>query len=123
MVSRYSFHRNRRLRHDADFSRIFARRCRQADQRLAVYADGNDTGGVRVGIRVGKRLGNAVIRNRQRRRMREAFRQVAGELPPLDLVCVVQSTDATTCEFAESLLALTRKVADRLKKRHLKPDA
>ena len=45
-----------------------------ANSFLVFYARKNHTGRNRVGITVSKKLGGAVIRNRVRRRLREAYR-------------------------------------------------
>jgi len=49
-----------------------------------------DQDGVRVGFTVTKKVGNAVVRNRTKRRLREAARLYLAEhtLPPADLVLV-----------------------------------
>lgn len=46
----------------------------QANSCLVLYARPNRTGINRVGITVSKKLGKAVVRNRVRRRIREAYR-------------------------------------------------
>lgn len=50
----------------------------------------DDDGPARVGFTVTKKLGNAVVRNRVRRRLREAMRQIAKErvLAGVDLVLI-----------------------------------
>ena len=47
--------------------------------------------GPRIGITVPGKVANAVIRNRIKRHVREAFRAVAAELPPVDLVVIARS--------------------------------
>lgn len=44
----------------------------------------------RIGITVSSKLANAVARNRVKRWVREAFRRIAPELPPIDLVVIAR---------------------------------
>ncbi len=44
----------------------------------------------RIGITVSSKVANAVARNRVKRWVREAFRAIQGELPPVDLVVVAR---------------------------------
>ena len=63
-----------------------------ANGYLVLYARKNRTGMNRVGITVSKKLGCAVIRNRVRRRVREAYRlQEALFAPGWDIVVVARS--------------------------------
>lgn len=45
----------------------------------------------RIGITVSSKIANAVGRNRVKRWVREAFRSVQGELPPVDLVVIARA--------------------------------
>jgi ribonuclease P protein component len=52
-----------------------------------------NSGGVRprIGITVSSKVANAVGRNRVKRWVREAFRAVAADLPPVDLVVIARA--------------------------------
>ena len=83
-----------------------------ANSCLVLYARKNRTQTNRVGITVSKKLGNAVIRNRTRRRLREAYR--LNELrftPGWDIVLVARSraVDAPFEKLTASLLTLAQK--------------
>jgi ribonuclease P protein component len=88
--------REQRLRSGADFQRVrdVARRG-WSHPLLAVYAATNELGCTRVGITVSGRVGNAVVRNRVRRRMREALGARFERLPgSADIVVVARPASA-----------------------------
>ncbi len=67
--------REHRLRTPADFRRVREQSPRVWPHPLLVlHAAPNDLDRVRIGITVSSRVGNAVVRNRLRRRLREALR-------------------------------------------------
>ena len=55
----------------------------------------NDEGPARLGFTVTKKIGNAVIRNRTRRRLKEAARLVLAEHPVSGVDLVLIGSDAT----------------------------
>ena len=63
-----------------------------ANSYLVLYARKNHTSTNRVGITVSKKLGHAVVRNRARRRIREAYRLNEHRFAPgWDIVAVARS--------------------------------
>ena len=48
--------------------------------------------GARVGLTVSSKVGNAVVRNRIKRKLREAVRHELAELPAVDLVLVARAS-------------------------------
>ena len=99
--------REHRLRTPADFARV-----RQLGGRgwahplLALYVAPNELDSTRIGITVSGRVGQAVVRNRVRRRLREALRARLPKLEPgRDLVVVGRppSRDATWPELCQAL--------------------
>lgn len=72
----------------------------------------------KVGITVGRRFGGAVARNRAKRRLREAFRRVAGRLRDQGDLVLVARPQALTAPFdmvmseMESLLVAGHMLAE-----------
>ncbi len=79
-----------RLPGGSAFARVFEEGHSVATGCLVLYISPSEEEGARVGFAVGKRLGGAVVRNRIRRRMREAFRRLAGSISGADLVFVAR---------------------------------
>jgi ribonuclease P protein component len=83
-----AFPKTARLLRHADFERVYrdGRRVFSANMTL-FWLRRDDAAGPRVGFTVGRVLGGAVVRNRIRRRMREAVRlQLAPLAQPVDIV-------------------------------------
>ncbi len=118
MVQRFRFRRRQRLHLQRDFVRLFARRCSASDGLLVIYVDANALAWSRLGIKAGKRLGGAVVRNRIKRRIREAFRLRQQGLPEgLDVLCIPRpgtSADAGVDAFGESLDRLIARAVPKL---------
>ena len=78
---------------------------------VLIYAK-NRSDMVHVGFSVGKKLGNSVVRNRVKRRLREAFRpNLPLLLPGFDLIVIARDAarDAPFSSLADSLRYLLRK--------------
>ena len=80
------------LKENRDFRRIYARGSSYASGILVTYVLKNRSKNVRIGITTGKKIGKAVLRNRSRRIIREAFREISGDVKQgYDLVFVARS--------------------------------
>lgn len=86
-----------------------------------VYAlpNGLPDGRVRLGLSVSRRIGTAVVRNRWKRRLREAFRTVKAELPQgIDMIIVVRSGEppvgaAGHRQLTETMASLVARIVKR----------
>ena len=79
---------------------------------MSLRAASNQLDVVRVGIICGKRVGGAVVRNRARRRLREAVRALLPRVPGAwDILLVIRppGADATVAEFVYALEELLRR--------------
>jgi ribonuclease P protein component len=85
--------RRHRLSRSRDFDAVY-RQGRSVSTRFLVlhwFAREEDGAGPRLGLAVPKAVGPAVVRNKMKRRLREAFRARLGELPRnQDYVLVVR---------------------------------
>lgn len=113
---RYGLEREKRIRRQADFDRVYQANVYAADDILVVRGCSSDA--TRLGLSISRKVGNAVVRNRWKRRIREAFRLNYHRLPQnVDLV--VRPRKGAACDFAairRSLPRLAERIARRLEK-------
>jgi ribonuclease P protein component len=73
--------------------------------------DRGDHGVARVGFTVTKKVGNAVVRNRVRRRLKEAVRVgAAGDMLPGNDYVIVGREDVLSAPFAQIAAELSRRM-------------
>ena len=84
------FDRASRLRRRREILAVQQRGRRLHAGDLVVLALDSGQGRPRLGVTVSSRIANAVGRNQVKRWVREAFRSVAAELPPVDLVVIAR---------------------------------
>lgn len=92
--------RGRRLRSRHEFERVF-RSGRSLGNRLVAVHFLARQGPTRVGVAVSRRVGGAVMRNRARRRVREAVRRLEDRLQPGWDVVVVARREAVMAPFGD----------------------
>lgn len=115
------FSRRMRLLRPVDFARVYDTRQSAAAGPVVLYAAVNreDSSALRVGLSVSRRIGSAIVRNRWKRRLREAFRVVRPALPVgNDFVIVVRSGAppagaAGAREIESTIAALAKRVVGR----------
>ena len=86
---RSKFPRSLRLLRHSDFERVYKKGRRHFGPLMTVFywpRQEAESGGMRVGFTVGKVLGGAVVRNRMKRRLREAVRLHGTSLVAMDVV-------------------------------------
>ncbi len=96
------------LRGRTEFSRVYRNGIRRRVGEIVVISASGAAGPARVGVVAGRRVGRAVVRNRAKRRLREALARA--ELPAGSSYIVVALSDLTKVGFAE-LVAWVRQGA------------
>jgi len=98
------FPRAARLLKHADFERVYKQGRRHFSSHMTVFylrqSDGAGSGSARVGFTVGRVLGGAVVRNRIKRRLREAIRLRRAALDAAVDVVINPKKSILTLEFA-----------------------
>jgi ribonuclease P protein component len=100
---RGKFPRSVRLLRHADFERVYKKGRRHFAAHMTVFYlphPERESGGLRVGFTVGKVLGGAVVRNRMKRRLREAVR-LHGLIPAAMDVVINPKKSLLAAAFAD----------------------
>ena len=99
------------IKKNNDFRLIYKRGKSRVTPVLAMYARKNKTASNRIGITVSTKVGKAVVRNRVRRRIREAYRRnemcfTSGR----DIVVVarVRAASSTYHDIEKNLLSIAK---------------
>ena len=95
------------------FRRLYRRGTSSAGRYVVVYCRKNGLSYNRLGLNVGTKVGHAVVRNRVRRRLREAYRLSESQfVSGYDIVIVARTraADAAYQDLAEGLMAASRKL-------------
>lgn len=75
-----------------DFLRAYRKGKSVSDPCVVCYVKPNRLGKTRLGLTTSKKIGNAVARNRARRVLRAAYREIAPQIAPgLDIVLVART--------------------------------
>ena len=82
----------------ADFSRVYREGRRYPGEILVLYIRSTEAGR-RVGVTAGRGVGGAVVRNRAKRRLREAFRRIEPRLCGTGDIVLVARAGAAATEF------------------------
>lgn len=102
-----------RLRDNRDFSRVFRQGKSVANRFFVCYTlDNSQVDEFRVGFSVSKKIGKAVVRNRVKRRMREAVRLMKDDIKEhqdIVLIARIPSRDLAFSEVKASISALFAK--------------
>ncbi len=111
------FPKSVRLRRQAEFDRVYGGDVFAADNVLVIKAVKNGLSVSRLGLSVSRKVGNAVVRNRWKRRIREAFRNHQVTLP-VGIDFVVRPKKGAVCDYAaieRSIPRLLQRIAKNLK--------
>ncbi len=101
------------IKKNRDFRIIYKRGKSAVSPVLAVYMRKTKDVGNHIGITVSTKVGKAVVRNRVRRRIREAYRVNEDKfLPGRDIIIVarVRASETSFSEIEKNLLALSEKL-------------
>ena len=106
-------HRTISVTSDRDFRRIYKRGRSYAGPFIVVYAERDRLRRSRLGITVTAKIGKAVVRNRIKRRIKEAYRTLEDYIVPgysLVIVSRSRAKDAAYADIVSDLRYLLKKL-------------
>lgn len=84
------------LKRNKDFNRVYSKGKSYVSPAVVVYVMKNYKKGIRIGITTSKKIGKAVQRNRARRVIKEAYRQIESKISGnFDIVFVARKLATT----------------------------
>jgi len=114
-MAKQNFPAHFRLRLQADFDRVYARKQSASDGVLLVFGCENGLPHPRLGLSVARKVGGAVVRNRWKRLLREAFRLSRERLPPgVDFIAIPRAAEPELNLLADSLVDNARRIEKKL---------
>lgn len=79
------------LRNSREFKKVIDGGGKSVLETITIFILPNQVGKTRIGISVSRKLGGSVKRNKVKRRIREAARKTAGEIPEsIDIVIIAR---------------------------------
>lgn len=122
-----TFRPKHRLTHKREFDAVHAAKMRTPVGPLVVYSRRNGLPHPRLGLSIARAFGSAPERNRLKRCLREAFRFMQREIPPVpsewgsfDLIITARKHDPTLESCRERLREAVRKLDESWRKREAK---
>ncbi len=109
------FTRDDRLRRRSEFDRVYSQGRRAWARGFAVILAPGETGRHRLGLTVGRQVGKATVRNRVKRRLRDAFRRNRERIPGCYDIVVQARREAAGmpyAEISEDLIGAVRRAAE-----------
>ena len=97
-----------RLAREADYRLVYRTGSRRTTDVLTLHFMRNSTETIRLGLAVGRRFGTAVVRNRLRRRIREAVRAYRSDISRGYDLIVSPRGQAAAATYAEMYHAVGR---------------
>jgi ribonuclease P protein component len=106
-MNQFSFHKSERLAKRPQFEKVMTKGIRKRVGSICIlFLLPNGLSRKRLGIIASKKIGNAVVRNRAKRKIREAFRRIKDRINPGMDVVVISGKDLvplSVCTLEEKL--------------------